>query len=67
MLNNISVSNYFEKFLKMLIDPKNKEKTLEQLYIDLENWHQKKTGRNKCKDYASFRSLKSQFYKANKP
>ena len=51
----------------MLIDPKNREKTQEQLYIDLEKWHNKRENVNKCKDYASFRSLKSQWYKANKP
>lgn len=60
-------SQYFGKFIKMLINPKNIEKTQEQLYNELENWHQKKTGQNKCKTYVSFRNLKSQWYKANKP
>lgn len=63
----MTLSQYFGKFIKMLIDPKNREKTQEQLYIDLEKWHNKRENVNKCKDYASFRSLKSQWYKANKP
>lgn len=66
-MNTISVSNYFEKFLKILIDPKNRDKSQEQLYNELEIWHQKRTGQNKCKSYVSFRNLKSQWYKANRP
>jgi hypothetical protein len=55
---------YFNYFFKLLV--KNNNKTQEQLFIELERWHFKQCGKSKCKDYDSFRSLKSQWYKANR-
>ena len=62
----ISVTKYFEKFINLLKDPKHRDKSCEQLYEILEKWHEGRTGSRKCKDYASFRSLKSQWYKYNR-
>lgn len=61
----ITHTKYFEKFIKMLMNPANRDKKGEQIYDELELWHIGKTGYRKCKDYASFRSLKSQWYKRN--
>lgn len=61
----MSLSKYFEYFFKLLV--KNTDKSQEQLYNELEKWHFKRTGKNKCKNYDSFRNLKSQWYKANRP
>ena len=63
----ISVNQYFNKFIAMLCDVRNRDKTQEQLYTELEAWHFKKTGVNKCKTYESFRVMKSMYYKANRP
>lgn len=59
----MTLSQYFNKFIKMLIDPKNREKTQEQLYIDLERWHNKETGKNKYKNFETFRVMKSTWYR----
>ena len=60
-------NEYFNRYLKMIMAEKNRNKSGEQIYQDLEAWHVAKTGKTKCKTYESFRSLKSQWYKANKP
>lgn len=67
MLNKITINQYFTKFWDMLKDPKNRDKSQEQLYNELEAWHFRKLGVNKCKTYESFRSLKSQWYRSNRP
>ncbi len=65
--NNMKLYDYFLKFISLTAMPSNRHKTLEELYEELEQIHIEKTGKRKCKDYASFRSLKSQYYKMNRP
>ena len=60
-------TKYFEKFIKMFMSSENRNKSGEQIYNELEEWHIKLCGSRKCKDYDSFRSLKSQYYKATRP
>lgn len=60
----LTLSHYFEKFLKLYT--KHQDKRGEEVYEMLEKWHIERTGQRKCKDYDSFRSLKSQFYKATR-
>lgn len=59
-------SQYFGKFIKMLINPKNREKTQEQLYNELEKWHESKENRSKYTNFNSFRKAKSIWYKVTK-
>lgn len=59
-------SQYFGKFIKMLINPKNREKTQEQLYNELEKWHESKENRVKYTNFNSFRKAKSIWYKVTK-
>ena len=66
MLNKITVNQYFTKFWELLKDQKNRDKSQEQLYNELEAWHYKKTGQNKCKTYQSFRVMKTMWYKSNR-
>ena len=61
----VTNDKYFMRFAKMLHDPNNKNKKGEEIYELLEKWHEKTTGKRRCKDYASFRSWKSQYYKMN--
>ena len=51
----------------MFMRESNRNKSGEDIYNELEEWHIKICGESKCKDYASFRSLKSQYYKASRP
>jgi hypothetical protein len=60
----VTIDKYFSKYIKMLQDVKNKNKTGEQIFEDLEQWNISKTGKRRCKTYASFRSYKSQYYKS---
>ncbi len=61
----VEQSRYFKKYIKLMIA--NPKKSGEDIYNMLELWHIGLTGKKKCKDYASFRSLKSQWYKYNRP
>jgi hypothetical protein len=62
----VTIDKYFNRFIKMIQEPKYKDKNGEQVYEDLEKWHEKKTGKRRCKDYNSFKSYKSQYYKMNR-
>jgi aromatic ring-cleaving dioxygenase len=52
---------YFEKFFKIISKPKTPEMTGEDFWIELENWHEKKTGERKYKSYQTFKNEKSKF------
>ncbi len=43
MYNKITVNQYFTKFWELLKDQKNRDKSQEQLYNELEAWHFKPT------------------------
>ncbi len=62
----LSNTKYFDKYLKMLINPKNREKNGEKIWEELEEWHFLKTGLNKFKSYGTFRKEKSLYYAANR-
>lgn len=57
----MSQTEYFNQFIKMLV--KNQDKSQEELFVSLEKWHLKKVGKNKYKDYDTFRVMKSTWYK----
>lgn len=65
-LEKITHGKFFEMYLKRLIDPKNREKNGEQIWIELESWHLKKKGCNKFKSYGTFKKEKSNYYKNNR-
>lgn len=52
---------YFEKFFKLLANPKRPEYTGEDCWNDLELWHEKRTGERKYKTYQVFRNEKSKY------
>lgn len=56
-------SQYFNKFIKILIDSNNRDKTQEELFNEIEKWHFKQTGKNKYSNYETFRVMKSTWYR----
>ena len=62
-LGNIT---YFDKYLKMFSNPQNKGRSGEDIWADLEKWHQKKTGTFKYNTYGAFKSAKSRHYQWDK-
>lgn len=62
----ITKRRYFDKYLKMILAPKNRERNGEAIWKDLEEWHFLKTGENKYKTYGTFRKEKSIFHANNR-
>ena len=58
----MSQTKYFEKFLKMMLLPKNREKNGEQIWKELELHHFEKYGCNRYKSYGSFKKEKTKYY-----
>lgn len=54
---------YFDKYYKMLLLPKNAELNGEAIWVKLETTHINKYGCNKYKSYNTFKKEKSKYHK----
>lgn len=62
-MRQISHETYFNKYTKMLMNPLNKNKSGEDIWLLLEAWYKDQTTEYRCNTYSSFRAQKSKFYK----
>jgi hypothetical protein len=53
---------YFNRYLKMVVNEKNRDKNGETIWMELEEWHLKKFGFNRFKSYGHFRKEKSIYH-----